>query len=55
MIHMKYGDYGGNSDTFLVKRHTEIVEKLEKLLGDDKEKLYELMEIERELTLREGQ
>jgi len=51
---MKYGDYGDKSDQFLAKRHNIIVEKLEGEV-EDKEELYELMEIERELTLRENQ
>ena len=51
---MKYGDYGGKSDEFLTKRHNIIVEKLEGEV-ENKEELYELMELERELSLREGQ
>lgn len=49
----KYGDFAHMSDKSLLKLHNKLAEDIENILGSDKNKLYSLMECERELTLRE--
>jgi hypothetical protein len=49
----KYGDFAEMSDKKLIKLHEKLAEEIEAILGEDKVKLYSLLECERELTLRE--
>jgi hypothetical protein len=51
-----YGDYGSKEDDELVEMREELMDTIEIWLGHEhrRETLHELMEVERELTLREG-
>lgn len=53
---MVYGEYGGKTDSYLMKRREKLLDILEKTLMEhgQEDRLYELMEVERELTLREN-
>lgn len=51
---MKYGDFGGLEDEELVRKREDLMDYLEKGMRPEFiEKLHELQEVERELTLRE--
>lgn len=51
-----YGDYGSKGDDWLATRREELLKQLTARLGNtSRNRLYELMEVERELTLRENQ
>ena len=52
---MQYGDYGGKSDKYLLKRYDSLLESIEAEAGSSMMDLvHELLEVQRELTLREG-
>lgn len=55
---MKYGDCSSKSDEQLMRREEKLMELIENVLaeaGFKEEILHELLDIERELSLREGQ
>jgi hypothetical protein len=51
----KYGDFREMNDRKLIRLHGKLADEIEAVLGDDRVKLYSLLECERELTLREEQ
>ena len=52
---MNYGDYSNKSDDFLIKKRERLMDYLEKDKTQEFiDKLHELQEVERELTLREN-
>jgi len=51
----KYGDFTDMSDEKLLRLHEKLADEIEAVLGEDRVKLYSLLECERELSLREGQ